>query len=64
MKHCVLHLLVLASFQIISGATTSTAAQNAVQAPAPAAAFADNNAEVMLNPIGARRSRVNVGHSS
>lgn len=59
-----IYLLVLALFQTLSDATTSTAAQDALQAPAPAAVFAYNNAEVLSNPIGARRSRGNVGYLS
>lgn len=49
MSHWVLPVLVLSVLQTLSDATTSTATQNAVQAPAPAAVFSDGSAKVMLD---------------
>ena len=53
-----LPVLVLAVLQTQADATTSTAAQNAVQASAPVAVFPYDDAEVMLNAIGAKGSRI------
>ncbi len=51
-----LPVLVLTVLQTQADATTSAAAQNAVQAPAPAAVFPYSDAEVMLDAFSARRS--------
>ena len=61
MSHWVLPVLVLAVLQTQADATTSTAAQNAVQAPAPAAVFPYSDAEVMLDAVGARGSLMDQG---
>ncbi len=53
-------VLVLAVFQTQADTTTAIAAQNAVQAPAPAAVFPYDDVEVKLDAVCARRSRMSL----